>query len=78
MIVRKEENTTPSDTQVAQMLEEALDNAITSKTKHPIVRFTVPEHVRNQVLDRYRTEGGYIIEFTGSSRSGSHFNITNL
>lgn len=77
MIIRQE-NKGPTDAEIAKAFEDTLDAAITAKDKYPLVRFNLPEHVRNEVLNRYRTEGGWEIEFTGLSRSGSSFQIKNL
>ncbi len=77
MIVRQE-NKGPTDADTAKAFEELLDAAITAKDKYPLVRFTLPEHVRDEVLNRYRTQGGWDIKFSSSSRSGSHFVIENL
>lgn len=79
MIVRKEpQPKVPTFEEMCAEFESQMDEAIKTREDLPIIRGEFTEEVVTAMLSRYRSEGGYNIVPGGKSRSGWHFEITNL
>jgi hypothetical protein len=68
----------PTFKEMCDEFERQMDEAIETRENLPIIQGEFTEEVVTAMLERYKNEGGYKIVRGGQSRSGWHFEITNL